>query len=79
MALQQWLAQLDQNLYFRSVDSLLDMDGHGAFVWSAYLIAAFVLVAIVVVPVRRKRRFLRQLAGELKRREHGPTVIQEGD
>ncbi len=79
MILQGWLASLDQNLYFRSVDSLLDMDGHGAFVWSAYLISAVVLVAIVLVPVRRKRKFLSRLAGELKRREMGPTAMQEGD
>ena len=79
MILQEWLASLDQNLYFRSVDSLLDMDGHGAFVWSAYLITAVVLLAIVLVPVRRKRRFLGRLAGELKRRERGPTAMKEGD
>lgn len=79
MILQEWLARLDQNLYFRSVDSLMDMDGHGAFVWSAYLIAGLVLVAIVVVPVRRKRKFLNRLAGELKRREGGPKAMKEGD
>ena len=79
MMLQEWLAGLDQNLYFRSVDSLLHMDGHGVFVWSAYMITAVVLAAIVLVPVRRKRRFLSRLAGELKRRERGPTAMKEGD
>jgi heme exporter protein D len=79
MILQEWLARLDQNLYFRSVHSLLDMDGHGAFVWSAYLITAVVLVAIVLVPVRRKRRFLSRLTGELKRREGSPTAMKEGN
>jgi heme exporter protein D len=79
MILQEWLAWLDQNLYFRSVDSLVDMEGHGAFVWSAYLITAVVLVAIVVVPLRRKRKFLSRLEGELKRREGGLTAMKEGD
>ena len=66
-------------MYFDSLGAALAMDGHGAFVWSAYLICLLVVVAILVVPVRRKRRFLRQLAGELKRREGSPKVINEGD
>lgn len=38
------------------------MGGYGAFVWSAYAIAALVLVVNVVVPRSRERRLLRELA-----------------
>ena len=79
MSMPAWVAQLDSRLYFRSVDALLTMDGHGAFVWSAYLIAACVVAAMLVLPARRKKRFLRRLAGELKRREGGPKMTEEGD
>lgn len=79
MSVAQWFAQLDQNLYFRSVDALLDMEGHGAFVWSAYLITTLVVLAMLLLPLRRKRRFLRQLAGELKRREGSPRTKGGGD
>jgi heme exporter protein D len=54
-------------MYFDSFDSLLTMDGHGAFVWTAYLITIAVLAAILIAPGRRRKKFLRQLAGELKR------------
>ena len=75
----QLLAALDQKLYFRSLDALLQMDGHGAFVWSAYLIATVVVLGMLLLPVRRKQKFLRQLSGELRRREGGPKARQEGD
>ena len=65
-------------MYFHSLDALLHMDGHGAFVWSAYLITAAVVVLMLVSPRRRQRRFLRRLAGELRREQGRPvTVIEE--
>jgi heme exporter protein D len=54
-------------MYFQSLDAVLHMDGHGAFVWSAYLISAAVILYIMVSPGRRRRRVLKQLAGETKR------------
>ena len=54
-------------MYFQSLDAILYMDGHGAFVWSAYLISTVVVLFILVSPGRRRRRFLKQLAGEAKR------------
>ena len=56
-------------MYFQSLDALLYMDGHGAFVWAAYFITAGVITAILVSPGRRRRRFLRQIAGEVKRQQ----------
>ena len=54
-------------MYFQSLDAIVHMDGHGAFVWSAYLISTVVILFILVSPGRRRRRFLKQLAGEAKR------------
>ena len=57
-------------MYFKNLEQLLHMDGHGVFVWAAYAIAVFVIIVILLAPARRQRRFLTQLAGELKR-QHG--------
>jgi heme exporter protein D len=65
-------------MYFDSFGAALNMDGHGVFVWSAYLIALLVVAVILIAPVRRKRRFLRHLGGELKRAQGSPTVSKEG-
>ena len=66
-------------MYFDSVSAALAMDGHGAFVWAAYLIALVVVAILLVAPGRRQKRFLRQLAGEQKRSQQGPTAISEGN
>ena len=56
-------------MYFENLSALLYMDGHGPFVWAAYLITAIVITLILVSPGRRRRRLLRDLAGELKRQQ----------
>ena len=47
-------------MYFDSFEALLHMDGHGAFVWTAYLITMVVVAAILIAPGRRKKKFLQQ-------------------
>jgi len=64
-------------MYFDSIESLIAMDGHGAFVWAAYLITVLVVATILVAPGRRQKKFLRQLAGELKRSQSGPSNSKE--
>ena len=64
-------------MYFDSLEAVLTMDGHGAFVWTAYLITVVVIAAILIAPVRRQKKFLRQLSGELKRSRSGPNSTKE--
>ena len=64
-------------MYFDSIEALLGMDGHGVFVWTAYLITMIVIAGILIAPLRRKRKFLLQLAGELKRTQAQPGNSQE--
>jgi heme exporter protein D len=61
-------------MYFDSVQALVYMDGHGAFVWSAYAITAVMLALILVAPRRRARGELRRIAGEIRRVEAGNAV-----
>jgi heme exporter protein D len=64
-------------MYFDSLGAALSMDGHGAYVWSAYAISLLVLVLLVRAPRRRQQTFLRHLAGEQKRRQQGQTAKSE--
>ena len=64
-------------MYFDSLSAALSMDGHGAYVWSAYAISLLVLVLLVRGPRRRQQMFLRRLAGEQKRRQQGQTAKPE--
>ena len=54
---------------FDSIAAALHMEGHGAFVWSAYGITLLVLMLLLWLPQRRKARLLRELRGEARRRE----------
>jgi len=65
-------------MYFDDVGAVLEMSGHGGFVWTAYLITTAVVLILIIAPRRRQRRFLRQLAGELRRTRSGPNTTQEG-
>jgi len=64
-------------MYFENLAAALTMDGHGMFVWPAYFIAVLVIVAILIRPWRRQRKFLRLKSAELKRQQGGPSSIEE--
>lgn len=64
-------------MYFDSLQAVLQMDGHGAYVWAAYAITCVVLLSMLLAPRRRQRRQLSQLAGELKRQRGAPTGKEE--
>lgn len=54
-------------MYFDSLHAVLTMEGHGGYVWSAYLVTLLTILIVLLAPMLRRKRFLRQLAGELRR------------
>lgn len=57
-------------MYFESLAALASMDGHGAYVWSAYAIVFAVLGALVVRPLARQHRLL----ARVRRRLHADAA-----
>lgn len=55
-------------MYFESLHDLFFMNGHGAYVWSAYGIGFAVLAALIWLPLSRqaqlKASIVRQVAEE---------------
>lgn len=45
-------------MYFDSLHALLDMDGHGVYVWTAYAVAVLVIAWLMVAPFRRRWRLM---------------------
>lgn len=64
-------------MYFDSVQALLQMDGHGPYVWTAYGITCVVLLSMLLAPRRRARQQMQQLAGELKRRQGAQNAKED--
>jgi heme exporter protein D len=61
-------------MYFDSLQALLVMDGHGAYVWAAYAVSIAVIAVALIVPMRRRKSFLLQLSAERKRSQPGNTI-----
>ena len=55
-------------MYFESFAQAWDMAGHGSYVWSAYALTFAIVIALVVLPVRRARETRRQIVAEQRRR-----------
>ncbi|MFN2289325.1 MAG: heme exporter protein CcmD, partial [Chromatocurvus sp.] len=69
-------------MYFDSIQALIEMDGHGVFVWSAYGISIIVLGVLAIAPYRRQRRLLAAIrAGQRRAASAGasnPTSMLSG-
>ncbi|NQX89976.1 MAG: heme exporter protein CcmD [Halioglobus sp.] len=65
-------------MFFDSLQSALYMDGHGLYVWVAYLVTLLVIIVVIAVPVRQRKRLLLQLAVQ-GRRAAGPVLRREED
>jgi heme exporter protein D len=61
-------------MYFDSLQALLVMDGHGAYVWTAYIVSIAVIAVALIMPMRRRKAFLLQLSAERKRAQPGNTT-----
>lgn len=54
-------------MQFDSVQHLLQMGGHGVFVWPAVVASSGVLLWLVIEPLRRQRALFREVSRELRR------------
>jgi len=54
---------------FDSLHQLFWMDGHGPYVWGCYAIALVAILFLVLSPILKRRRFLRQLRGVVRREQ----------
>ena len=52
---------------FESIQEFIQMGGHGPYVWSAYVISLSVLIWLIVSPLRRKTKLLKDIAREQQR------------
>jgi heme exporter protein D len=56
-------------MQFDSFSALIDMQGHGPFVWSTYAIALTVLVGLVISPWRKNKRFFVEQSMRIRREQ----------
>lgn len=61
------------NFQFESLSTFIDMGGHGAYVWSCYLLTVVALLLLMLYPRARKRQLTLQLQRQ-QRIEQGQPV-----
>ena len=56
-------------MYFETFDSLVQMGGHGPYVWTCYLIALLVVSYNLVSPLRARKRAMDAIRRRIRREE----------
>ncbi len=56
-------------MQFDSVSEILQMGGHGKYVWSAYFIALVTIVYLVWTPLIKHKQFFVEQRGRLRREQ----------
>lgn len=54
-------------MFFDSFSDFLAMGGHGLYVWSAYGIAAVVLLGNIIAPILKRKQIISEQARRLRR------------
>ncbi|MCB1703256.1 MAG: heme exporter protein CcmD [Halioglobus sp.] len=66
-------------MYFDSLQAALEMQGHGMFVWPAYSVTIAVIALLVITPLLRRRKVLRQLEAQARRAQGAPAGRAGGE
>jgi heme exporter protein CcmD len=64
---------------FQSINQLLDMAGHGFYVWSAVFVTLTVLIGLIVRPLLQHKTVLNQIAQDLAREKLRKNLAGEGN
>ena len=62
-------------MYFDSLSSLIDMDGHGAYVWAVYGIGLLVILYNIGVPLLRQKQVIRSIQCHGRRTKKAITTL----
>ncbi|AMO57538.1 heme exporter protein CcmD [Endozoicomonas montiporae] len=54
-------------MYFDSLSSLMDMGGHGVYVWSTYGVGLLVVLYNILAPVLRNRQVIHSIQRQYRR------------
>ena len=64
-------------MYFDSLQQLVFMDGHGIYVWSAFIISLTVMVGLVVKPLCQKKQEFKNIQLHIKLQQVDQAATQK--
>ena len=64
-------------MYFDSLQQLVFMDGHGIYVWSAFIISLTLMVGLVVKPLCQKKQEFKNIQLHIKLQQVNQAATQK--
>jgi heme exporter protein D len=64
-------------MYFDSLQQLIFMDGHGIYVWSAFVISISVMAGLIVKPLCQKKQEFKNIQLHVELQQVNQSAIQE--
>jgi heme exporter protein CcmD len=61
---------------FDSLQELLEMAGHGQFVWTAVLVSLLVMAWLLIKPLQQHQENLRNIARQVQREQQHQSVSE---
>ena len=66
-------------MYFDSIQQLVYMDGHGAYVWSAFIITIVVMLGLIIKPLCQKKQELKNIRLHIRLQEINKEALKQED
>jgi|TARA_B110000967_G_scaffold153019_1_gene157300 heme exporter protein D len=66
------------NFQFDNVSHMLNMDGHGAYVWTAVVVTVLLMTWLIINPLLQGRNVFKEIAREVSREQLRQDAVKEG-
>ena len=66
------------NFQFDNFSHMLNMDGHGAYVWAAVVVTVLLMTWLIINPLLQGRNVFKEIAREVSREQLRQDAVKEG-
>ena len=64
-------------MYFENVAALINMVGHGVYVWASVAVTLAVMLWLVIAPLISQRRLLKEVSRDIQRQQDRELAAQK--
>jgi|TARA_B110000977_G_scaffold32552_1_gene43269 heme exporter protein D len=64
-------------MYFEDFAALINMDGHGIYVWASVAVTLATMLWLIVAPLISQRRLLKEVSRDIQRQQDRDLAAQK--
>ena len=64
-------------MYFEDFAALINMDGHGIYVWASVAVTLTTMLWLIVAPLISQRRLLKEVSRDIQRQQDRDLAAQK--